>query len=398
MAETHPEVLQLRRRSQNATLPSHVRSAARADAYRIVGEVRRVIEANAPVVVASCVGAHQLLSAEGTDHSFPLVVLDEAAQTTEPALLTALAAAGAEQVAMVGDTKQLPPTVASSAADLRAELGRSPMARLEDAGVGRRTLCVQYRMPPSLLEHPSRYFYDGLVSCASADDDGGEPPPPRGFPWPKGHLPLAFVRVGDGGGEVAHDFGGRSNPSEAEAVCNIVAGLLEGGDVDPFKVAVISPYSKQVDRIRAGLQSLGVSAGSRGAASAAAGKVRVGTVDSFQGQETDVVIFSGVRSNPEGQVGFLRDPRRLCVAITRARRGLVLVGDDRSLRTSRHWAALIESCRRRGCCLDADDLLPRNDERGLTVAEEGDVRAKRAATMELLQLDGDVDNFDWLFE
>tara|TARA_B100000768_G_C11028044_1_gene268906 strand:+ start:262 stop:492 length:231 start_codon:yes stop_codon:yes gene_type:complete len=68
----------------------------------------------------------------------------------------ALAAAKAEQLIIVGDTRQLPPTVASASAELRYALGVSPMERLERAGVGQRTLRVQYRMPPELLEHPSR--------------------------------------------------------------------------------------------------------------------------------------------------------------------------------------------------------------------------------------------------
>ena len=87
-----------------------------------------------------------------------------------------------------------------------------------------------------------------------------------------------------------------------------------------------------------------------------AGACRVGTVDSFQGQETELVVFSATRSNAMGDMGFLRDPRRLCVAITRARRGLILVGDARTLRSSHHWTALIESCQSRGCFVDAGDL------------------------------------------
>ena len=104
----------------------------------------------APVVVASCIGANQLLN---EDVSFPIVVLDEAAQTTEPALLCALSVARAGQVILIGDTKQLPPTITSM--ELRSSLGVSPMSRLETEGVDQVTLCVQYRMPPALLEHPS---------------------------------------------------------------------------------------------------------------------------------------------------------------------------------------------------------------------------------------------------
>ena len=86
------------------------------------------------------------------------------------------------------------------------------------------------------------------------------------------------------------------------------------------------------------------------------GACRVGTVDSFQGQETDLVVFSATRSNGVGDLGFCRDPRRLCVALTRARRGLILIGDARTLRSSHHWAALIESCRARGLFVDSLSL------------------------------------------
>ena len=86
--------------------------------------------------------------------------------------------------------------------------------------------------------------------------------------------------------------------------------------------------------------------------------IRVGTVDSFQGQETGVVLFSAVRSNSMNELGFLRDKRRLNVAITRARRGLVLVGDAKALQSCRHWDALISSCESRGCLIDSSDAFP----------------------------------------
>jgi len=199
-------------------------------------------------------------------------------------------------------------------------------------------------MPPFLLEHPSKYFYNGLVSCAQ-DLPRSEITPPAGFPWPS-LQPLAFVQVGDSDSEVTHNFGGKSNPTEAKLVVSIVSDLISGGDIDPTKIAVISPYSKQVQLIRNDLSTERM----RGQKNSG---VRVGTVDSFQGQETDVVIFSAVRSNQLNQLGFLRDSRRLCVAITRARKGLILVGDKVVLKTCRHWAALLHSCESRGCSLDS---------------------------------------------
>ena len=354
MSEKMPAIVELRAKSRDMELSSQERSAAAFELRQAMIDVQEMISETAPVVVTSCIGAHQLLVSElekteidaGRKRSlsvnFPLVVLDEAAQTTEPALVCALAAARAEQLVLVGDTRQLPPTI--TCMNLLDSLGVSPMARIEECGVGEITLQTQYRMPPALLEHPSNYFYNGLVKCAP-EYLLQQTSPPAGFRWPSSQ-PLAFVQVGTGDSEVTHAFGGRSNPTESSVVLQILSGLLATGDVDPDKIAIISPYAKQVQLIRS---ELGAMRNTQG--------VRVGTVDSFQGQETDVVIFSAVRSNILKEMGFLRDSRRLCVAITRARRGLIVVGDQSTLNVCRHWEALIGSMRDRGCIMSRDDLV-----------------------------------------
>ena len=254
----------------------------------------------AGVVVASCVGAHQLVEAGAAD--FPLVARRGLA-SDGPALVTALAAARASQLVIVGDTRQLPPTVTSADAGLRRSLGRSPMARLEELGVEQRTLNVQYRMPPAPLEHPSRHFYDSLVRC---DDDAPAPrPPPSGFPWRSG-LPLCFVHCGGGDLdlEVSHPWGGKSNPDEAQLVARIVSDILEAGDVG----GSTSPSSRR-------------KLPGRPRPPRAGGRVPRRHGRLLQGQETDLVALTATRSNELGDLGFVLDPRRLCVAITRARRG-----------------------------------------------------------------------------
>ena len=381
MTERMPEVVELRQRAADTTLDHQLRSAAKLDLRHCRMEIQNMITQTAPVLVASCIGAHQLLlllsssslddeqqqqqQQERGNHknnaasSFPIVVLDEAAQTTEPALLCALAAAKAEQIVLVGDTQQLPPTITKM--DLRDSLGVSPMARLEHNGLGETTLRVQYRMPPSLLEHPSTYFYKGLV--VSHPSSGGAllaPPPPAGFPWPSPLIPLAFVNVGNGASEVEHNFGGRSNPTEAQLVKRIVSDLMAVPQNEPLTISVISPYSKQVQLIRTELSTIQrmnqqQQQQQQITTTPKNDEIRVGTVDSFQGQETDVVVFSAVRSNPMKELGFLRDSRRLCVALTRARRGLILVGDATVLQTCRHWAALLDSCTKRGCTMDTKE-------------------------------------------
>eukprot|EP00977_Amphora_coffeiformis_P001827 scaffold353_cov185-Amphora_coffeaeformis.AAC.55 len=353
MSEKMPSVVLLRNQSRDMTLSSQERSAAAFGLRQAMIDVQQMITQTAPVVVTSCIGAHQLFlgkqDGDGTGSegdacsrpSFRFIVLDEAAQTTEPALVCALAAARAEQLVLVGDTRQLPPTI--TCMSLLDTLGVSPMARLEQCGVGEITLTQNYRMPPSLMKHPSEYFYKGLVSCAP-EILLKEDPCPAGFRWPSSE-PLAFVQVGDGESEVAHPFGGRSNPTEANLIIQLVLNILDAGDIHADKLAIISPYAKQVQLIRSELAARPSTQG-----------IRVGTVDSFQGQETDLVLFSAVRSNSMKELGFIRDSRRLCVAITRARRGLILVGDQSTLKACRHWEALIESLGERGCITSREAL------------------------------------------
>mmetsp|Transcript_27350 Transcript_27350/g.40378 ORF Transcript_27350/g.40378 Transcript_27350/m.40378 type:complete len:757 (+) Transcript_27350:27-2297(+) len=348
ISEKMPEVMKLRQQAADTSLDSQTRHAAAFDVKRYVKDIQQVIARTAPVIVTSCIGAHQLLDSYEEETSFSIVVLDEAAQTTEPALVCALSAAKARQIVLVGDSKQLPPTVTSDNPELRNTIGISPMARLEKIRVEQFTLKEQYRMPRALLEHPSKYFYDGMLKCAEQTREA-EQTPPSGFPWPCKTEPLAFIQTGKDS-EITHNFGGRSNPTEVKVIIGIISQIIQAGEISPENIAIITPYSKQVQQFRAELSPNNNIHGRK------TENVKVGTVDSFQGQETDLVIFSAVRSNLVQELGFLRDSRRLNVAITRAKRGLIIVGDQKVLRTCRHWAALLDSCVRRGCAMDEQDF------------------------------------------
>ena len=380
ISEKLPEVMRLRQQASDNTLDSQVRASAVFDAKQYIRDAQEMISKTAPVVVTSCIGAKQLMESDDSEVTFPIVVLDEAAQTTEPGLICALAAAKARQVILVGDTRQLPPTVTST--KLKASIGVSPMARLESIDVGQITLKEQYRMPAALLEHPSKYFYNGLVTCAKV---GGKAyaPPPRGFPWPS-LQPLVFIQAGNDS-EVSHNFGGKTNPTEVEIVKSIISNLVAGGEIDSKSIAVITPYSKQVQLISSELSN-----------NKETQDVRVGTVDSFQGQETDVVVFSAVRSNLVNELGFLRDSRRLNVAITRARRGLIIVGDQTVLRTCRHWKALLESFKNRDCSMDAKDLV--DDEKHIIRLDVTDADRKLFADQTLEEMLDREDEFYGLFD
>jgi len=371
LAERMPDAIRLREIARNSTLNEQTRQSAANEAKQVLNDAQISIINSAPVIVTSCIGAQQLMSmindnineADGTvglkkASFFPIVVLDEAAQTTEPALISALVAAQARQVIMIGDTKQLPPTVTSQDAELRKSLGVSPMERLLSNGLDEFVLTEQYRMPRSLLYHPNKYFYNSVVKCSVKKDL----PLLNGFPWPSPNdEPLAFLEVGNGSDEVAHDGGGKSNPAEIQVIVDIVTKVLSKGEIQAKDIAIITPYSKQVQLFRKALSSADSSMSASNSKGRTAG-VQVGTVDSFQGQETDLVIFSAVRSNRMKELGFLRDARRLNVAITRARRGLIVVGDPTVLKSCRHWAALLDSCTERSCVLTLSEYYDQANE------------------------------------
>ena len=193
-------------------------------------------------------------------------------------------------------------------------------------------------MHPSISLFPNQQFYEGRL------EDGVEAsqrPAPRGMLWPDWDTPLAFLPVQEG--EVrSPDGNSKENPAEASWVSRILEQLLDGGELEMSDIGIITPYAGQVRAIRDSIQER-------------LGSVEVRTVDGYQGREKEVIIFSCVRSNSEGNVGFLADSRRLNVALTRAKRGLIVIGDPETLRHDAEWAAWMDHMRSRN--LEAWHLL-----------------------------------------
>ena len=260
-------------------------------------------------------------------HTFDTLVIDEATQATAPSCWIPMT--HARRAILVGDHKQLPPTILNQEA-AQSGLQHSLFERLahhhetdrEAPDSIRSLLRTQYRMHETIMGFSSRSFYDGrprandTVRRHTLADLGvtrdALPPDARGDILDPG-APLVFVdtSVLDAPGHQRPDSHSRENPREAEIVTRLATDLLEAG-VAPAQIAVISPYNDQVDRID---DQLGID------------NLEVDTVDGFQGREKEVVLISLVRSNDRGEIGFLDEPRRFNVALTRARRKAVVVGD-----------------------------------------------------------------------
>ncbi|HET8734581.1 MAG TPA: AAA domain-containing protein, partial [Anaeromyxobacteraceae bacterium] len=273
-----------------------------AEARALEDRAERDVLDRVDVVVATLTGIDAPALA---GRRFALAAVDEATQAVEPAALLALLRAG--RAVLAGDHRQLPPTVISAAA-AAGGLGVSLFERLAAAHGERAmvTLAEQRRMSEAIMAFPSRAVYEGRLRAH-----------PSVAHWRVDDEPFLFVDTAGTGFEEGAPEGSdsRHNEGEAELVAREVERVLALG-VAPGEVAVISPYDAQVQRLRQ-LLAAHVEAG-----------LEVDTVDGFQGREKDAIVVSLVRSNDAGEVGFLADVRRMNVAITRARKKLVVVGDS----------------------------------------------------------------------
>jgi hypothetical protein len=278
---------------------------------------------SAQVICATAIGS-------GSDmldrFRFHTVLVDESTQATETAILVPIAQ-GCERLILVGDHCQLPPTVLSEEAEKRG-LAVSLFSRFVSQGVQPVLLDTQYRMHPVIAEFPSDSFYAGHLRTGI---EYRSRLPPPGFAWPVQGAPVAFVPVNNA--EEVKDGTSYVNVKEVDKVAVILMQLIRTGGLENgvHDVGVITPYSAQVRLIRRTMKERKV------LRDAGLADVEISSVDGFQGREKEVIIFSSVRANFDKNVGFLSDWRRMNVMMTRAKRGLIVVGNPSTLHSDRVW-------------------------------------------------------------
>ncbi|KAL0226853.1 hypothetical protein P9112_014177 [Eukaryota sp. TZLM1-RC] len=292
-----------------------------------VAAEREVLK-NCQVIVTTCVGAGDTR----LKHlKYKYVLIDEATASTEPECLIPLVS-GATKVILVGDHCQLGPVVLCKEA-ANAGLSQSMFERLVLLGHRPTRLQIQYRMHPMLAEFPSDTFYEGTLQNGVTACERVQSRDHGAFPWVDPTLPLLF-HVCTGAEELSASGTSYLNRTEASFVEKCVTEFLKTG-VSPDQIGVITPYEGQRSFIVSHMQRCGP------LHSNLYRDVEVASVDSFQGREKDYIILSCVRSNDLSSIGFLSDSRRLNVALTRAKYGLVITGNPKVL--SRHvlWNKLI---------------------------------------------------------
>lgn len=331
--EAHKLRQQFEKRRAKRRMDWEERRAARSEINRLFRDARlqlqrtqEVILARAPVVCATAAGADATPLGELV---FDLVVVDEATQSPDP--ITFVALARGERTVLAGDPCQLPPTVIDPRAE-RDGLGTTLFERLARAEQGDllRLLVVQHRMHEQIMAFPSRSKYEDKLVAAPAVAAHRLEDLPDVRPDPLRPGPLVFVDTAGKGweDERAQDDPSTRNPGQAERVALEVRRILSRG-LPPGDLAVIAPYYAQVRLLRDLLrpeQDAGL---------------EIRSVDGFQGREKEAIVVDLVRSNDQGAVGFLRDTRRMNVALTRARRFLLVVGDSATIGQHPYYAEFL---------------------------------------------------------
>lgn len=311
-------------------------------------EQRNVMEKAQVVLTTLSASAHPLLASLGA--TFNTVIIDEAAQCIELSALIPLKY-GCKRCIMVGDPNQLPPTVISQVAS-KLKYEQSLFVRMynlnRDYPGAVSMLDTQFRMHPEISKFPSREFYAGKLK----NGDGLAQKLAR--PWHakySGLGPYMFYEV-----RGKHERGGGhslKNMAEVYAAVELTKFLKTEFKKDEIgSIGVISPYREQVRVLRSAfINSFGAEITS---------SIDFNSIDGFQGQEKDIIIFSCVRASntSSGQsqsVGFVGDIRRMNVAITRAKSSLWILGDPNSLMSNPVWKELIDDAKDRGCLLNTSN-------------------------------------------
>ncbi|CAG8452428.1 3446_t:CDS:2, partial [Acaulospora morrowiae] len=293
--------------------------------------------AEADIICATLAGSgHDRLSAFAQE--FETIIIDEAAQAIELSSIIPLKF-NASRCILVGDPNQLPPTVLSRVAT-RYFYEQSLFNRLQKCvPKSIHMLKTQYRMHPEISRFPSLLFYNSELKNAEGLETS------RKQPW---HVKSIFApyKFFDVKGVMSYEKNSLLNSEEAKIAVKLVDRLvIDFPEVD-FKgrIGVITPYKSQLSEIRKQFRNK--------LNRDLYKNIEFNTVDGFQGKEKDIIIFSCVRAGEENSVGFLKDLRRLNVALTRARCSLFILGNRRSLERNELWKKLITDSIDRKCFVD----------------------------------------------
>ena len=279
----------------------------------------------AQIITATLVGANHYTV---RNLKYNTIIIDEAGQALEPACWIPILKA--QKVILAGDHFQLSPTIKSNEAarnGLSNTLLEKAINLHPEAVV---LLKEQYRMNKDIMGYSSQVFYNNELKAHHSVAD---------HVLFAGDQPIQFIDTAGCSYDEKLDGTSTTNPDEAAFLVKHLTHLVSNLTAQPLgsfpSVAIVSPYKQQVQILKALVQENEILIPHLD-------KIAVNTIDSFQGQERDVVYISLTRSNGEGSIGFLSDTRRMNVAMTRAKKKLVIVGDSSTLSKSKFYASFIQ--------------------------------------------------------
>lgn len=306
----HSHLQRLHRRAEELSVKIHeeILQGAEVVACTLIGSANYVLE-----------GRH-----------FGTVFIDEATQAVEAACWAAILKA--DRVVFAGDHQQLPPTIKCVQA-ARGGLDQTLMQKIVAAKPRVVTLLdTQYRMNEQIMQFSSDKFYDGKLKAAP------EVAHRTLAPW---DCPLVWIDTSNCHfTERVNASQSRLNRAEALLLVNVLKDYVRQMFIDPSLIenctyGIISPYKAQISVLRQLVAKSHTLAPMRN-------RIAVNTVDGFQGQERDIILISMVRDNDAGAIGFLKDLRRMNVAITRARKKLIVIGNCQTLSQTEFYKDLVE--------------------------------------------------------
>lgn len=292
------------------------RTARKVESFAITKSLEQ-----ASVITCTLVGS---ASRYLEDFEFDTVIIDEAGQALEPS--TWIPIIRAKKVILAGDPFQLPPTVKTPEAE-KMGLGKSLLELLSKHDEWSTLLNVQYRMNTIIMGFSSEWFYNGELRSADAVADHNTD-----------GQPLEFIDTAGCGFAEEGDMS-KWNLGELD----ILQKHLNSTNTQGCSIGIISPYAEQVRRLEMEISKRE--------------RMTVQTVDSFQGQERDIIYISLVRNNEDGHIGFLKDYRRMNVAMTRARKKLVVIGDSVTIGQDPFYSAFLDYCERHNAYKSAWEYL-----------------------------------------
>ncbi|KAK1784903.1 hypothetical protein P4O66_018343 [Electrophorus voltai] len=349
----------------------------RSSLRREIGELRKELRSREQMAITEILKRASVILATNTGASddgplkylpsehFDLVVVDECGQALEVSCWIALLKA--RKCILAGDYKQLPPTVKSqnaAAKGLSVSLMERLIQKYGDSVV--RMLTTQYRMNSTIMQWASEQMYQGKLTAHPSVEKHLLKDLAGVAELEETNMPLLLIdTAGCGLNEMEDtDEQSKGNQGEVDIVALHVKTLTDAG-VQAKDIAVIAPYNLQVDLLRQKLSNEHP-------------ELEIKSVDGFQGREKEVVLLSLVRSNRKGEVGFLAEDRRTNVAITRARRQLVVVCDSQTVRNHHFLRSLVDYMTQHGEVRSAfeylEDLVPNNYSRDNSKNEQANVK------------------------